>query len=192
MRPFLRTFPLTTAARCVRQGGVIAYATEGVWGLGCDPFQPEAVARILALKGRSQTKGLILIAGEVGQLGDAVNALSHAQLDRLSSDPGYPLTWLIPTQSALPGWITGGSDRVAVRLTRHPQVAALCSLAGSALVSTSANPAGKPAALNALRVRQYFPRGLDYILPGELLDRGRASEIRDLVTDRVIRPRGKG
>jgi len=182
---------LRMAARCIERGGVIAYPTEGVWGLGCDPYSPEAVARILALKGRALHKGLILIAAHPRQLGEALAGLSAKELRLLEEDPGYPRTWLVPDNGSLPVWITGGSGSLAVRITRHPQVAALCDRLGFGLVSTSANPAGKVAAQSALRVRQYFPLQLDFVLGGNLQDAGGASEIRDLKSDKLIRARGK-
>lgn len=183
-------FHVSRAARLIYEGGVIAYPTEGLWGLGCDPFDSGAVARILMMKQRPISKGLILLASDVQQLGTALLGLSKDERDQLAADFNYPVTWLIPDNGSLPDWITGGMPTLAVRITRHPLVRALCARFGSAIVSTSANPAGRPAARSALRVRQYFNAEIDFLLPGQLQHESGASEIRHLRSGKVIRPKG--
>lgn len=174
-------------ARVVRQGGVIAYPTEAVWGLGCDPWDEAAVLRLLALKNRSPDKGLILVADTIRQFDFILDDLPEAWLNRLASTWPGPNTWLVPHRGLLPDWITGVHDSVALRVSDHPLVGELCALTGP-LVSTSANPAGRPSATSALRVRQYFPDQLDAILTGPLGGRRNPSLIRDLVSGRVVRP----
>ncbi|GAB3395529.1 L-threonylcarbamoyladenylate synthase [Azotobacter armeniacus] len=174
-------------ARVLRQGGVIAYPTEAVWGLGCDPWNEAAVRRLLALKGRPQEKGLILVAADVRQFDFLLADLPQAWLERLAGTWPGPNTWLVPHRDRLPAWITGRHASVALRVSDHPLVRALCALAGP-LVSTSANPAGHPAARSRLRVEQYFPRRLDAVLDGALGGRRNPSLIRDLPTGQVIRP----
>jgi L-threonylcarbamoyladenylate synthase len=179
---------LERAVRVLRAGGVIAYPTEGVWGLGCDPFNAAAVARILRLKGRSPTKGLILVAGDVAQvqpLLGRVPTLRRAEL--LGSWPG-PVTWIVPVGDELPRWITGRHDSVAIRVSDHFQIAGLCRLFGGPIVSTSANLQGRPAARSALTVRRYFRGAIDYLLPGELGGRRGATTIREALTGRIVRP----
>ena len=175
------------AARVVRRGGVIAYPTEAVWGLGCDPWDGDAVERLLALKARPMEKGLILVAGCIEQFDFLLEDLPERWLDRLAGTWPGPNTWLVPHQGRLPEWITGKHDSVALRVTDHPLVARLCALTGP-LVSTSANPAGRPAARSRLRVEQYFPRQLDKVLGGALGGRRNPSTIRDLRSGQVIRP----
>ncbi|HLA32157.1 MAG TPA: Sua5/YciO/YrdC/YwlC family protein [Pseudomonas sp.] len=175
------------AARVVRQGGVIAYPTEAVWGLGCDPWNEEAVARLLALKERPVHKGLILVADRIEQFDFLLEDLPEIWQERLAGSWPGPHTWLVPHQDRLPEWITGEHRSVALRVSNHPLVQALCRLTGP-LVSTSANPAGHPAARSRLRVEQYFPRQLDKVLCGALGGRKNPSLIRDLVTGDVIRP----
>lgn len=174
-------------ARVVRAGGVIAYPTEAVWGLGCDPWNEDAVYRLLALKERPMDKGLILIADNIRQFDFLLADLPQAWQDRLGGTWPGPNTWLVPHQERLPEWITGRHRSVALRVSDHPLVRELCALTGP-LVSTSANVAGRPAARSRLRVEQYFSRQLDAVLNGPLGGRRNPSIIRDLITGRVIRP----
>lgn len=174
-------------ARVVRQGGVIAYPTEAVWGVGCDPWNEEAVDRLLALKERPVHKGLILVADSIDQFDFLLADLPDIWIERLAGSWPGPNTWLVPHQDRLPEWITGQHDTVALRVSDHPLVRELCRLTGP-LVSTSANPAGRPAARSRLRVEQYFPRQLDKVLGGALGGRKNPSLIRDLRTGEVIRP----
>ena len=174
-------------ARVVRDGGLIAYPTEAVWGLGCDPWNELAVLRLLALKERPMEKGLILVAADIEQFDFLLDGLPEAWLERLAASWPGPNTWLVPHQGLLPEWITGGSDKVALRVSDHPLVRALCAEVGP-LVSTSANPRGRPAARSRLRVEQYFHGQLDGVLNGQLGGRRNPSLIRDLVSGAVIRP----
>ncbi|MBU0806928.1 MAG: L-threonylcarbamoyladenylate synthase [Gammaproteobacteria bacterium] len=175
------------AALVVHNGGVIAYPTEAVWGLGCDPWHAEAVERLLALKDRPVHKGLILVAGDIEQFNFLLEDLPEIWLARLAGSWPGPNTWLVPHQNRLPEWISGQHNSVALRVSDHPQVRALCRLTGP-LVSTSANPAGRPSARSRLRVEQYFPGQLDAVLGGALGGRKNPSLIRDLITGDVIRP----
>ena len=174
-------------ARVVRQGGVISYPTEAVWGLGCDPWDELAVGRLLALKDRPVHKGLILVADSIQQFDFLLADLPERWIDRLASTWPGPNTWLVPHQERLPVWITGQHDSVALRVSDHPLVRDLCALTGP-LVSTSANPGGRPAARSRLRVEQYFHGQLDAVLGGAPGGRRNPSLIRDLRTGDVIRP----
>lgn len=175
------------AAQVVRRGGVIAYPTEAVWGLGCDPWDELAVERLLALKDRPVHKGLILVAADIEQFDFLLDDLPEIWLARLAGSWPGPNTWLVPHQNRLPEWITGHHDSVALRVSAHPLVRELCALTGP-LVSTSANPAGRPAARSRLRVEQYFPEQLDKVLGGALGGRKNPSLIRDLISGDVVRP----
>ncbi|PTU74553.1 L-threonylcarbamoyladenylate synthase [Pseudomonas mangrovi] len=174
-------------AQIVRSGGVVAYPTEAVWGVGCDPWNEDAVYRLLALKERPVEKGLILVAASIEQFDFLLQGLPDAWLRQLAESWPGPNTWLVPHQDLLPEWICGRHDSVALRVSDHPGVAALCALTGP-LVSTSANPAGRPAARSRLRVEQYFRGELDAVLGGALGGRRNPSLIRDLRTGQVVRP----
>ncbi|WP_392892949.1 L-threonylcarbamoyladenylate synthase [Pseudomonas migulae] len=175
------------AAQAVRAGAVIAYPTEAVWGLGCDPWDEEAVYRVLMLKGRSVDKGLILVADNIRQFDFLFEDFPELWMDRMASTWPGPNTWLVPHRNQLPQWITGVHETVALRVSDHPLVRDLCAVVGP-LVSTSANPQGRPAARTRIRVEQYFRGQLDLILGGNLGGRKNPSVIRDLATGNVIRP----
>ncbi len=174
-------------AREIRAGAVIAYPTEAVWGLGCDPWNEEAVDRLLAIKNRSVDKGLILVADNIRQFDFLFEDFPQDWIDRMASTWPGPNTWLVPHQDLLPEGVTGVHDTVALRVTDHPLVRDLCSLVGP-LISTSANPQGRPAARTRIRVEQYFRGQVDLVLGGALGGRMNPSLIRDLVTGEVVRP----
>jgi L-threonylcarbamoyladenylate synthase len=175
------------AVDVMRLGGVIAYPTEAVWGLGCDPGNEAAVRRLLEMKDRAVSKGLILVTGQMAQVMPALTTLTETQAARvLSSWPG-PVTWLIPDKWETPRWIKGDFHSIALRVSDHPVIAALSARFGGPLISTSANPSGRPAALSLLRVRQYFGAQLGYIVPGELGGLSKPSQIIDVSTTNIVR-----
>jgi L-threonylcarbamoyladenylate synthase len=183
----ISNFRIHLAVRALRAGGVIAYPTEGVWGLGCDPENPAAVLRLLELKQRNMAKGLVLVAADIDQFAPHLAGLPADQRQQLQASWPAALTWLVPGNGAAADWICGASDRVALRVSAHEVVAALSRAFGGPLVSTSANPSGRPAAMTALGVRRYFGDRLDYILGGELGGRGAPTPIRDLATGAFLR-----
>ena len=177
---------LQQIAQKIRCGAVIAYPTEAVWGLGCDPFNATAVARLLALKDRPEHKGLILVAADVEQFAWLLDGLTAEQMAQLTASWPGPNTWLVPHYNRVPEWISGAHDSVAIRVSAHPLVAELCALTGP-LVSTSANPSGLLPAKSRLRIEQYFHGQLDAVLSGELGQSSSPSTIRDLRTGQVLR-----
>lgn len=175
------------AAHRMARGGVVAYPTEAVWGLGCDPNNPEAVGRILALKQRPWQKGMILLAAEVSYFAPLVDRLDSGLRQRLQESWPGPVTWLVPAADLVPEWVRGQFETVALRVTDHPLAAGLSRAFGGPIISTSANPAGKPEARTALEVRRYFRNQLDDITPGRVGGRAQPSQIRDLVSGKVLR-----
>lgn len=179
---------LRRAAQILRAGGVVAYPTEGVYGLGCDPFNEHAIMRLLAIKGRALDKGLIVIAAGLDQLTPLLLA-EPTEIPRsvLESWPG-PVTWLLPAAPAAPVWLTGGSERIAVRVTAHPLAASLCLEFGAALVSTSANRSGRAPARSALQARRMLlGADVDYFLNGRTGGASLPTEIRNASDGRVLR-----
>jgi len=178
---------LRLAAAALRRGGVLACPTEAVWGLSCDPFNEEAVARLLQLKKRPMAKGLILVAGAESQVEFLLQELDAGQRRALFATWPGPVTWLLSHRGRVPPWICGAHDKVALRVSAHPAVSALCEAWGGLLVSTSANPAGARPAREAHQVYRYFGDQLDYLLPGRVGHATRPSTIRDLASGQIIR-----
>ncbi|WP_417617872.1 Sua5/YciO/YrdC/YwlC family protein [Oceanisphaera sp.] len=181
---------LQPALEQLRQGGVIGYATEAVFGLGCDPDNGEAVKRLLEIKQRPIEKGLVLIAADFSQLVPYLDlaALPEGRLEViLASWPG-PFTWVIPARPEVPVWLKGRFNSLAVRVTAHSQVHDLCLAFGKPLVSSSANKTGEPPARSASQLAQQMGAELDYVLPGQTDGLANPSLIRDGCTGAVLRP----
>jgi len=178
---------LRLAARCIAAGGVVAYPTEAVYGIGCDPWNGDAVRRVLQIKQRSESKGLILIAADFAQLVPFVDTVEAARMSIIEATWPGPNTWLLPARVQTPRWLTGKHATLAVRVTAHPLAAALCRAAGSALVSTSANLATRPPARNALQVPLRLGPAADYLLVGACGGRAKCSSIRDGRSGAVLR-----
>lgn len=183
----LRPWKLREAARCVGSGGLIAYPTEAVFGLGCDPLNGSAMERLLALKQRPVEKGVILIAADFEQLRPFIKPLADPLMKPIFASWPGPNTWLLPVADHLPYWLTGAHATLAVRVTAHPVAAALCRACDSPIVSTSANRSGQHPARSALQVRLRLDSRVDYIVHAPLGDNRAPSAIRDGATGRVIR-----
>lgn len=168
-------------------GGVVAYPTEGVWGLGCDPWNADAVGRILAIKERPVDKGLIIIASDYEQLAPYLARLSSDLIYRLTERWPGPYTWVVEHNGSLPDWVTGNRPTIAVRVPGHPMARALCRHAGIPLVSTSANRSGKPAMTERLQVCLKLGAELDGVAPGKTFAGAQPSQIRDLQTGQLLR-----
>ena len=170
----------------LRREGVIAYPTEGVWGLGCLPGSRKAVMHLLRLKKRSWRQGLLIVAGNIDQFSDFLDGLAENLRQELEESWPGPVTYLVPHKERAPSWIVGDHATVGLRVTNHPLVQELCSIEGP-LVSTSANISSEPSAMSALEVRRYFGDRIDYLVPGDLGSLGGPSEIRMLATGEVLR-----
>jgi len=173
-------------------GGVIAYPTEAVYGLGCDPFCESAVQRLLTLKQRPWHKGLILVAADLQQIAPLISTLSVDQVNQLEASWPGPTTWVIPDpHHVIPHWVRGQHDSVAVRISNHPTVKQLCETWGAPLVSTSANLSGETSIRSDLLLRKRQARGqwsdLDFIVSGHCSGQANPTVIRDLVSGKVIR-----
>lgn len=179
-------WPLRQAVAALDGSGVVAHPTEAVFGLAARADAPDGVAAILRLKGRSVLKGFIVIAASLEQI-EALAELPTGprRAEVLATWPG-PWTWLLAARPRTPGWLTGGRDVLAVRLTAHPLSRLLCAHCGP-LVSTSANPNGRPPARSALMVRRYFPGAATVVLSGALGGERRPTRIVDARTGVVIR-----
>lgn len=177
------------AVASLQNGGVIAYPTEAVYGLGCDPDNQQAVMALLALKQRPVDKGLILIAADYQQLQPYVddNAITAEQRAEIfASWPGH-VSWVLPVKASTPRWLTGQFDSIAVRVSAHPVVQQLCLAFGKPLVSTSANLAGEPAFTEAGAIAAQWSSEIAMIVPGALGGATKPSVIRDAISGDVLR-----
>lgn len=180
---------VSEAATALRLGEVIAYPTEAVFGLGCDPDNEQAIQRLLSLKQRPEQKGLIIIAADVGQLANyiASDQISDEMWLRANNTWPGPVTWLMPAQGSVSKLLVGEHDTLAVRVTAHPVARQLCEHFGKPIVSTSANTTGSAPARSVAELNQQFNSGLSCIVGGEVDRQASSSEIRDLATNKVIR-----
>ncbi len=181
---------LDGAAALLRGGGVLAYPTEAVFGLGCDPRDAAAFERLFALKRRPPDHGVLLIGADFAQVERYIDTqqITPAILEQaLATWPG-PYTWVFPRSPEVPAWVAGAHAGIALRITAHEPAAALCRAFGGALVSTSANPHGEPPARSARTVENYFGDALDGLLDAPLGGQGNPSVIRDVLSGAIIRP----
>ncbi|MGJ8668919.1 MAG: L-threonylcarbamoyladenylate synthase [Oceanococcus sp.] len=185
-RPTPASWHIRRSRDVLRCGGVIAYPTEAVWGLGCLPSDLDAVARILQIKRRPANKGLILIAAEWSQLHPWV-ADAQAPLSTAQYWPGH-VTCLVNAADGISPLICGEHPRVAVRLSAHPLVRALCNATGSALISTSANRHGRATPRNAWALWRQLGKDVDSIVPGACGHAQQASRIIDPTSGTILRP----
>lgn len=178
--------PIRRIAAHLARGGLIAYPTESCYGLGCDPHNRRAVAKLLKLKQRPQHKGLILIASEYAQLSPYLQPRSPAEQATLKDGGAQAITYLMPVKPACPRWLLGAHDTLAVRITAHRVAAALCKALNMALVSTSANRSGaRPARTFADCSRRFGRKAL--VLPGRVGQRKKPSTIRAWADGRIVR-----
>jgi len=168
-------------------GGLVAYPTEAVFGFGCDPLNAEAVFRLLALKGRAHNKGLILIASDLSQLSAYLKPLPESLISRICEQAPEPTTWLLPAKESVPTWLTGGSNKIAIRLIQHGLAKELCELAGMAIVSTSANKSGCAPIRTAYQTRLKFSSKNVYTINGRVGKAANPSRIIDPLLNKQLR-----
>ena len=178
---------ITRAADTLLHGGVIAYPTEGVFGLGCLPGDTRALSQLLRIKQRDPAKGLILLASNAAQLDAWIDLPDGTRIP--DPDPNTPVTWIAPAHRNVPAIVRGQHSGIAVRITTNRTAAAICDAVGSPITSTSANIAGLPVAKNHIMLRRKFGGLVDYVVPGDCGPTKGPSEIRDLLTGLTIRPR---
>lgn len=178
---------IETAVTHLQQGDVIAYPTEAVYGLGCDPFNQTAVNKILQLKQRSVDKGLILIASSWEQIKELVLPIDPDKLKAILSTWPGPNTWIFPASKKAPKWITGQHKSIALRITAHPTAQAICTAFNGPIVSTSANKSNQAAIKELDLLKKAFGNEVDYIVPGQLGDLDQPTQIKDAVSSKIIR-----
>lgn len=175
------------AVDALKKGGVIAYPTEAVYGLGCDPFNVDAVGQLLHIKHRHMDKGFILVASNWKQVEPLVEHIAPPLLAQVLQNWPGPISWVFPAKSSIPAWITGKHKTIALRVSAHPAIQALCLSFGGPIISTSANIEGQPPARNYRTVKMTFGKLISMIVKGEVGQSAKPSEIRDAITGEIIR-----
>jgi len=178
---------INAASQALVNGGVIAYPTEGVFGLGCNPNNETAIKSLLTLKQRDADRGLILIAANIDQLSPYIAPLSNAVRDKLEQSWPGPVTWILPCNDKVSDLVSGGRNTIAARVTAHESVVRLCQSFDSALISTSANLSGEPACVDANTVQSMFGNQLSYVLDLPIGTLQGPTPIYDGLTGRKLR-----
>ena len=186
------TDPVAAGAQALAAGGLVAFPTETVYGLGGDALNVSAVGRIFAAKGRPTDHPLICHIASVDDLAALVEEVTPAA--RALADafwPG-PLTLVMTRSAAVPDAVTGGLDTVAVRIPDHPLALQLLQAFGGPVAAPSANRFGRPSPTRADDVRHELGDAVDVILDGGPCAIGVESTVLDLVSDppQVLRPGG--
>ncbi len=178
---------ITTAVDCLRRGELIGYPTEAVYGLGCDPWNQAAVQTLCELKQRDISKGLILVAADWQQVKPLIQPLDHDIEQRVQQTwPGH-ITWLLPANDNVPIWVRGQHKNVAIRVSGHPVAHALSHAFGKPIISTSANRSQQAELKTTEQVQQQFGAQLAYVIDAPLGDKTQPSQIRDALSNTVIR-----
>lgn len=178
-------FSIRHTAHIIRKGGVIAYPTDTIYGLGCDPYNEEAVTRINLIKQRPANKQFILLAGHISQV-EALITLDAQQVNTITQTT-EPTSWVVDAGRNTPPWLVADNGSITIRLSTHSETQRLCKTLGHAIISTSANLSGKAPANNALQLHQRFHFVLDKILATNKMLRSKPSKIIRLRDKQVIR-----
>jgi len=178
-------FSIRHAAHIIKHGGIIAYPTDTIYGLGCDPYNLCAVEKLNNIKQRPADKQFILLAGHIEQLKPLL--LISDKDEKAITLNTEPTSWVVDAKPGTPPWLLSNRNTLTVRISKHADVIKLCHTLGHAIISTSANPAGKPPAKNALELHKYFQHVVDKIILSDKKLTGRASKIIRLCDNHVIR-----
>ncbi|GAA5131143.1 L-threonylcarbamoyladenylate synthase [Thalassotalea piscium] len=178
-----------TAVDFFIKGGIIAYPTEAVFGLGCDPDNIDAIEKLLAIKNRSAEKGLILLAANYSQLLPFIDDEKIPQDKRSTILSRWPdgITQVLPKNKNCHALLTGKFDTIAVRITSQPDVVALCNRVNKPIVSTSANLSGEEPAKTWQALSTHLVDKIDYIIKGQTLGYNQPSTIIDALTGEQFR-----
>ena len=171
------------ASDIIKNGGVVIYPTEGIYGIGCDPYNKHSVEKIFHIKGRDYDKRFILISSQAEFLTDIID-IDIAQDERLKSKDF--VTWIVPAKNSCPSWLKSDAG-VAVRITQHPVVNDLCNKLGSPIISTSANYANQEYINDISIIEKLFNGKVSCIVNGKLGNKKKPSTVRDIISNEVLR-----
>jgi len=178
-------FSIRHAAHVIRNGGIIAYPTDTIYGLGCDPYDACAVHNINILKQRSSNKQFILLASHIDQIKPLI--LLNKEQQNLIAQTAEPISWVVNAKHQTPAWLTDKQNTVTIRISKNDTVKKLCAALGHAIISTSANPSGKKPARNSLELHQYFHNRVPKILASQKKLTAQPSKIIRLCDNHIIR-----
>ena len=178
-------FSIRHAAHIVNHGGIIAYPTDTIYGLGCDPYNPDAVEKINAIKQRPLNKQFILLAANINQIRPFIQI--KKQQEKIITQNTQATSWIVKASPSAPPWLVGNSKTICIRISKHDEVLRLCNALGHAIISTSANLSGKKSAKNALELHKYFHHRVEKILIANKKQGSKASKIIRLCDNQVIR-----
>lgn len=178
-------FSIRHAAHVIRSGGIIAYPTDTIYGLGCDPFNATSVARLNIIKQRALGKQFILLCGDIDQIRPLV-FLNKAQENTITRN-NEPISWVVDAKPSAPSWLCSDDHTLTIRISRQSDVQRLCQALGHAIISTSANLSTKKPAQNALQLHKYFHFSVDKILTSNKNLNTKPSKIIRLCDNHVIR-----
>ncbi len=187
----LRQLPnLQQAAIVLRKGGLVAFPTETVYGLGADARNPQAVARIFSAKGRPADHPLIVHLADASQLTEWAQDIPHAAWRLAEAFWPGPLTLVLPRAPGVLDAVTGGLDTVALRVPDHPLALALLDAFAGGVAAPSANRYGRVSPTSAEHVREELGDAVDLVLDGGPCSVGIESTIVDVssTTVRILRP----
>jgi L-threonylcarbamoyladenylate synthase len=178
-------FAIRHAVHIINRGGIIAYPTDTIYGLGCNPYNEDAVKRLSNIKHRPPGKQFILLAGDIEQI-KPLTLLTKEQQKRITEST-EAISWVVDASQNVPAWLSNDSGTITIRLCKQDDVLRLCHALGHAIISTSANRAGKTPAKNALELHQHFHTTVDIILANNQKLSAKASKIIRLCDNQVIR-----
>lgn len=178
-------FSIRHAAHIIKHGGVIAYPTDTIYGLGCDPYNFHAVNLVNAIKNRPLNKNFILLAANIEQIKSLV--ILDKEQEKYITQQTQSISWVIQASPSAPQWLIDKNNMITIRLSQHAVVKRLCLALGHAIISTSANPSGKSPAKNSLDLHKYFHHRVDKILLFNYKKKSNPSKIIRLCDNYVIR-----
>ncbi|MEC7885498.1 MAG: L-threonylcarbamoyladenylate synthase [Pseudomonadota bacterium] len=174
-------------SNAIVKGKIVAYPTESVFGIGCDPENEKSINKIIAIKNRSKQKGLIIIADEVKKLSKFIHKDYLDLFIKKSDIESKPTTWIVPSSKHVLNLVKGEDSSVALRITQHPIASRICKYSNKAIISTSANISSKTPAKNSNEILMQFGEEIDIIVDGRVGDSIKPTQIVDLITNKVIR-----
>ena len=171
------------ASEIIKNGGNAIYPTEGIYGIGCDPFNKSSVEKIFDIKGRDLTKNFIILASNIKYLKRIID--NNLFKNKALIDGSFT-TWVVPTNKDCPLWLSTNKS-IAIRITNHPVVDELCENIGGPVISTSANCSNQKYTDNITAIENIFDGKIDCIVKGQLGNEKKSSMIKDILTDKILR-----